>query len=225
MEAKPAEVTPIIKFIYWPGVSKIYEGMVRPFFCRGATPTSIKKQLQDSRELAVQSEQDVILDIACGTGLFTRNLALAVPKGLVVGLDSSMKILQAAHAVAQENGINNVVFVRADVQAMPIQAEAFDSVNCCGALHLFLKPDLALANINHVLKNDKPFSCQTFINSPHFFVRLVQDSLRKKGFNYFDYQELVALLEQQCFSIQRDTLSGHMLTFGAVKTRSVETVV
>jgi ubiquinone/menaquinone biosynthesis C-methylase UbiE len=216
---EPTPVTPITKVLYWPGIAKAYERRVRPLLCRVATPISIKKQVQYVQDIVVGDAEDLILDIACGTGLFTRPLAKAAHRGLVVGLDISMKMLHAAQTLAQEDAVENVVFVRADVQEMPFQGGVFDGANCCGALHLFLRPDIALANINNVLKDGGVLSCQTFINGAHFYERLVQEPLRRGGgFNFFDHQELRSLLDEQGFGYEQDKLSGTMLIFGAEKT-------
>ena len=87
---------------------------------------------------------DAVLDVACGHGNFTVELARRVgPEGLVVGLDISAAMLaRAARRVARE-GLTNVLLVRGDALALPVHDGAFAKVNCSGGLHQL--PDLPCA--------------------------------------------------------------------------------
>ncbi len=92
-----------------------------------------------------------VLDIACGPGVYTRAFARRLGAGRVVGLDLSRPMLKAAVHLAQREHLTNVSFVRADAQHLPFDAERFDVVNCCGALHLVPDVEAALAEIHRVL--------------------------------------------------------------------------
>ena len=87
---------------------------------------------------------DVVLDVACGHGNFTVELARRVgPDGLVIGLDIAASMLaRAANRVRRER-LDNVVLVRGDALALPFRDGAFAKVNCSGGLHQM--PDLARA--------------------------------------------------------------------------------
>ncbi len=52
-----------------------------------------------------------ILDIGCGPGTITADLAALVPDGHVTGLDREPGILERARAVADERGLTNADFV------------------------------------------------------------------------------------------------------------------
>lgn len=87
---------------------------------------------------------DVVLDVACGHGNFTVELARRVgPAGLVVGLDISSAMLARAAARVRRAGLENVLLVRGDALALPFADAAFAAVNCSGGLHQM--PDLARA--------------------------------------------------------------------------------
>lgn len=92
-----------------------------------------------------------VLDIACGPGIYTRAFARRLAEGTVVGLDLSRPMLSTAVHLAREAHLSNVSFVRADAQHLPFDAERFDVVNCCGALHLFPDVGAALAEVRRVL--------------------------------------------------------------------------
>ena len=84
---------------------------------------------------------ETILDVGCGTGRLTAQLAAAAGDGLVVGLDLSNAMLaQAREWLARQ--APRVLLVRGDAAALPI-AETFDAVFSAATLHWV--PDHAAA--------------------------------------------------------------------------------
>lgn len=74
-----------------------------------------------------------ILDIGCGTGRLTREIAGRVPRGLAVGLDLSEPMLRvAAHAPQARGG--SLHWVRGDAARLPFES-AFDAVFSTATLH------------------------------------------------------------------------------------------
>jgi len=53
---------------------------------------------------------EVILDLACGPGIYSRPFAQILDRGSVVGLDLSGPMLNYAAAKARDQGIENIVF-------------------------------------------------------------------------------------------------------------------
>jgi SAM-dependent methyltransferase len=94
------------------------------------------------------SPGDRVLDVGCGPGNFTRDFAAAAGDGLVVGLDASASMLEAA---VRENASANVAYVRGDACALPFRDAAFDAVCCFAALYLIERPMRALEEIVRVL--------------------------------------------------------------------------
>jgi SAM-dependent methyltransferase len=90
---------------------------------------------------------DRVLDVACGTGGFTRAFARAVaPGGVAVGVDASRTMLAQA---AREGG--DARYVRASASALPFEDASFDAVCCFAALYLIEEPYEAIAEIARVL--------------------------------------------------------------------------
>ena len=102
------------------------------------------------RALLVRDD-DVILDLGCGPGIYARPLAARARHGLVIGADLSKAMLRTAAANARRESLGNLAFVRADSQQLPIATSQIAAVCCCGALHLFPNPDAALAEVHRVL--------------------------------------------------------------------------
>ncbi len=125
--------------------AKIYETPVwRPLHTLIGSGMSVKREIARVLELSepkAGADKDVILDLACGTGHFTRALAAAYPGAEVYGLDLSGSMLE--QAVRIQNKVPDrpqVLFLKGDIHQIPFADASLDQINCCGALHLF--PDL-----------------------------------------------------------------------------------
>lgn len=95
---------------------------------------------------------DTILDVGCGTGSSTRELARMAPSGSALGVDLSTKMLARARAVAESEGLTNITFEQADAQVHPFPERAFDvAVSSFGAM-FFADPVAAFANIGRALR-------------------------------------------------------------------------
>ena len=76
-----------------------------------------------------------VLDVGCGTGIFSRLAAhVAGTRGHVVGIDSSAPAVEAARRI---DTTSNVEWVRDDMTSLPFDDGYFDVVACQHALHRF----------------------------------------------------------------------------------------
>lgn len=91
-----------------------------------------------------------VLDVATGTGHTA--FALAAYAGMVVGLDLSEGMLQAAEEARRLRAIENVSFLLGDVEALPFPDESFELVTCRYAGHHFARLAVALQEIYRVLR-------------------------------------------------------------------------
>jgi len=93
-----------------------------------------------------------VLDIGCGTGRSTRDVARLAPSGSALGVDLSAKMLERARSAARAEGLTNVRFEQADAQVHPFPAGAFDvAVSVFGAM-FFADPVAAFDNIGRALR-------------------------------------------------------------------------
>ena len=91
---------------------------------------------------------DVVLDLACGTGVLTREVAKTVgPEGHVVGLDPAPGMLAAAREIAPD-----IEFRSGAAEALNWPDDSFDAVLCQFGLMFFEDRPRALAEIRRVLR-------------------------------------------------------------------------
>jgi demethylmenaquinone methyltransferase / 2-methoxy-6-polyprenyl-1,4-benzoquinol methylase len=87
------------------------------------------------------------LDVACGSGKLTEELRRRAPRGLVVGLDFSGRMLQVAAAEAP-----GPRYVRGDGLRLPFPDETFDAVTVAFGLRNFTDPEGGLCEMRRVLR-------------------------------------------------------------------------
>ncbi|MGW3647375.1 class I SAM-dependent methyltransferase [Streptomyces sp. NPDC000878] len=93
-----------------------------------------------------------ILDIGCGPGTITADLAELVPDGQVTGVDRAPDILDRARATAAERGLGNVEFAVADVHALDFPDDTFCVVHAHQVLQHVGDPVRALREMHRVTK-------------------------------------------------------------------------
>ncbi|MYW14174.1 methyltransferase domain-containing protein [Streptomyces sp. SID2955] len=93
-----------------------------------------------------------ILDIGCGPGTITADLAELVPDGRVTGVDRAPGVLERARATAAERGLANVDFAVADVHALDHPDDTFCVVHAHQVLQHVGDPVAALREMHRVTK-------------------------------------------------------------------------
>ncbi|MCT2589454.1 methyltransferase domain-containing protein [Streptomyces sp. N2-109] len=94
-----------------------------------------------------------VLDVGCGPGTVTADLAAAVaPGGEVTGVDAAESILGPARAVAAERRLDNLRFTTADVHALDFPDDTFDVVHAHQLLQHVGDPVRALEEMRRVCR-------------------------------------------------------------------------
>lgn len=93
-----------------------------------------------------------ILDVGCGPGTITADLAERVPQGQVTGIDAETGILEQAREVANERGLRNIEFTTADVHALDYPDGTFCVVHAHQVLQHLGDPVQALREMRRVCK-------------------------------------------------------------------------
>ncbi len=94
-----------------------------------------------------------ILDLGCGTGPTTVELAARVrPGGAVVGVDIAYEMLVRARERAADEGLENVDFLHADVQAGDLGAGEYDGAFSRFGVMFYSDPVAAFTNVRGRLR-------------------------------------------------------------------------
>ncbi|MEU3409258.1 methyltransferase domain-containing protein [Streptomyces sp. NPDC006670] len=95
-----------------------------------------------------------VLDVGCGPGTITADLAeLVAPGGRVTAVDAAADVLEAAAAYAAERGLEGAVdFAVADVHALDFPDDAFDVVHAHQVLQHVGDPVRALREMRRVCR-------------------------------------------------------------------------
>ena len=96
-------------------------------------------------------EGNIVLDIGCGGGLTSINLAnLVTSTGMVIGIDVSEPILNIARS--RGAGIENLTFIQRDAATASLDESSFDIITSRFGVMFFDNPILAFKNLYVALK-------------------------------------------------------------------------
>lgn len=200
-------------------VPRIYERWWRPALGRvakGITGPGMAEEVRIARLMMALSHGDAVLDLACGTGSFSREFARVVTEtGLVVGVDSSRTMLERAAEEVEGSGLRNLALVRASGDDLPFRDDGFDAVCCFAALHLFAEPFVALAELTRVLAPGGRIAIMTSVRREVTVPPLKPLVERASGMRLFEADEIVAALQMRGYDEIHQRLAGMVQFVGA----------
>ncbi len=188
-------------------VPRVYERWWRPslaWLAKGPGGPDMAAEQQIASDYLALSDGDVVLDLACGPGNFTRRFAeLVGPDGLAVGMDASVTMLERAVRdtfADRGDSFANLGYVRADALDLPFLDRSFDGVCCFAALHLLSEPLRALDQIARVLRPGGRVALMASCNRGPRAVRSVTAlALAAGGVRMFGPDELTTALRERGF--------------------------
>ena len=197
--------------------AKIYETPVwRPLHTYISTGKSVQAQLEEMLALSGDHPRDVVLDLACGTGHFTRAFAKNWPDANLYGLDLSFSMLREAVSRAKKDELDNVVFIRGSIFDLPFLDNTIDHVNCCGALHLFQDQPTIWKEISRILKPGGLFTGEAIAIDPK--VEKIQRVVEKsRGASFIQPEVFRAQLQDVGLESMEHTQRKVIMTFRSVK--------
>ena len=195
-------------------VPAIYERWWRPALGRvakGVLGPGMQDEHRIARLLLGLSPGDGVLDVACGTGNFTRDFAKTVgPDGLVVGIDVSETML--ARAVVDTSAadlLDRTAYIRGDAVELPFVDSSFDGVCCFAALHLFADPMRALDRMTEVLTPGGRIAIFTSAQGRTPLTRpWIGISGRRSGMRVFEQSEVVDALKARGYAGVQQRVAG-----------------
>lgn len=95
---------------------------------------------------------DRLLDVGCGPGTISVDLARRLGEGSVVGIDRSDEVLAGAAELALAAGVDNVEFRGCDVMDLPFEPGSFDVVHAHQVLQHLVDPVGALRGMARVCR-------------------------------------------------------------------------
>lgn len=196
---------PGIEIFRSPLVSFAYERGWRQSFARAGFPGP-DEEFQMAEKFLAPARGGLLLDVSCGSGLFSRRFAASNKYSAVVALDFSENMLrQAGQYINEDTSLlqSNVVLVRADVARLPFATGSVDGVHAGAALHCWPQPSLAVSEISRILKPGGVFVATTFLamKAPFGdefvkpFRQAVTERAASSGMKYWEPEELEELCE------------------------------
>ena len=195
-------------------VPRIYERWWRPGLARaikGVMGPSMRDEHRIAHLLLSLSPGDAVLDVACGTGNFTRGFAKTVgADGLAVGIDVSETMLARAVSDTASAGLGgHTAYVRGDAQELPLVDGVFDAVCCFAALHLFADPERALDRMTEVLVPGGRIAIFTSARGRSAPLRTWESVAgARSGMRLFERDEVIGGLERRGFADSRQRVTG-----------------
>lgn len=107
------------------------------------------QRLVDTVPIAAEAS---VIDVGCGTGRSTRDLARIATAGRVVGIDLSSRMLEHGRATAAAEGLDNITFEQGDAQVHPFAPATADLATSAFGAMFFGDPVAAFRNIRSGLR-------------------------------------------------------------------------
>lgn len=149
-----------------------------------------------AQEFFKPSEGGVLVDVSCGSGLFSRKFAKSGTYSKVVALDFSENMLRQCYDFIKNDDTilaTNLALVRADVSRLPFASGSIDAVHAGAALHCWPSPSNAIAEINRILRSGGVFVGTTFLRVSSTTPEILRPFIRQRvsqSYSYFTHEEI-----------------------------------
>jgi ubiquinone/menaquinone biosynthesis C-methylase UbiE len=126
------------------------------------------------------SGDDMILDIAAGTGEPGLSIAAMLSGGKVVMADVAGDMLAIARENAERRGIRNIETVVSDVSELPFGDNSFDAISCRFGFMFFPDMQLAANEMSRILKPGGRMATSVWnIPEKNFWVTAIMGTINK----------------------------------------------
>ena len=156
------------------------------------------------------TEDDIVLECACGTGLLTLPMAQKCKK--LMATDYSVGMLrQTKKKVAK---YSNTKVRKVSILELPFQDDRFDVVVAANVIHLLDKPEKAISELKRVCKPGGKIILPTYINNEKKNAVIAAKLLSvfgvnfKRQFSLASYKEFIA--SHGISQVEYSVVEGHM---------------
>ena len=166
-------------------------------FSKQAVPFTKIKGHYDSVDTIISmsevSQNDKVLDIACGTGIVSSEFAKYAKN--VVGLDITNDMLKQAIQIKKRNNLTNIEFDLGNVENLPYEDNSFDIVFTRYSFHHFLDTKKVFAEMIRVCKaNGKimvvDVALENKYSNTYNYMEKLRDPSHTKALTFCEFDEL-----------------------------------
>ncbi|KAL3566933.1 hypothetical protein D5086_032348 [Populus alba] len=177
-----------------PLVSFLYERGWRQSFNQSGFPGP-DEEFEMAQEYFKPARGGLLVDVSCGSGLFSRKFAKSGAYSKVIALDFSENMLRQCYDyIKQDDTISttNLGLVRADVSRLPFASGSVDAVHAGAAMHCWPSPSNAVAEICRVLRRGGVFVGTTFLRYSSTTPRIERPFRERisRNYNFFTEEEI-----------------------------------
>ena len=194
-----------------------------------------QKRARELIKMLALKKNEKILDIGCGDGKLTSELAHYVPNGSVIGIDNSEQMIEFAKNKFPETRYSNLSFQYADTQSLDNDNE-FDVIVSIACLSIIVNHTPVLLKIHQSLKNSGKVLLiflgkgkynaissviSNLLNSQKWHNQLAD----KVSYGFYDVEEYSELLNKSGFKPERIELCDENITYEGKEalTRAIRT--
>lgn len=169
---------------------------------------------------------EIVLDIGCGDGKITAQIAEKIPHGRIIGIDKSSSMIELAKRSFPEENYPNLKFELEDIKYLT-SSDSFDLITSFSCLHWVENQILALEKIKQLLNPSGKVLLLTFPKCATFWgpIEFIADGSKWKKYfeknprpyhflNEEDYKRITAELGLKILHIQT---SSHIAKFKGKK--------
>jgi SAM-dependent methyltransferase len=153
-----------------------------------------------------------VVDLGCGAGSITCDIAALVAPGEVRGVDTSESAIASAQSLAAERGLDNVTFHVGDATDTHLAAQSFDIVIICVMLSYLPEPERAVAEAFRLLKPGGLYAGREMMKAGDWFAGphanalteiddMIIEGMREQGGDPFFGKRLARILIDNGFNL------------------------
>jgi len=136
-----------------PPIARFYDSLA-PFYTR--MRDFGHRRDRDAKELLLEAlspfDNDSVLDIGTGPGVYAIAIAKRAGCSRVVGIDISETFVNIAKTRAGEADMNNVEFALGNIESLDFNDDSFTKIICAGVLSVVSQREQAIKELSRVLR-------------------------------------------------------------------------